>query len=83
MAVGVVMVSTAVIAIRYAQEGAPSLSIAAWRLTLASIILAPIVLSRHRDELSRLTRSELARAAAAGLLLAMHFATWISSLEFT
>ena len=45
MAVGVVIVSTAAIAIRYAQEGAPSLSIAAWRLTLASVILAPIVLS--------------------------------------
>ena len=83
MAVGVVMVSTAAIAIRFAQEGASSLSIAAWRLTLASVILAPIVLSQHRDELSRLTRSELARATVAGLLLAVHFATWISSLEFT
>jgi drug/metabolite transporter (DMT)-like permease len=41
------------------------------------------VLSRHRDELARLTRSELIRAAIAGLLLALHFATWISSLEFT
>lgn len=83
MAVGVVMVSTAAIAIRFAQRGAPSLSIAAWRLTLAALILAPIVLSRHRDELARLTRSELARATAAGVLLAVHFATWISSLEFT
>jgi drug/metabolite transporter (DMT)-like permease len=83
MAAGVVMVSTAAIAIRFAQEGAPSLSIAAWRLTLASLVLAPVVLSRHRDELARLTRSELTRAAIAGLLLALHFATWISSLEFT
>jgi drug/metabolite transporter (DMT)-like permease len=83
MAVGVVMVSTAAIAIRFAQEGASSLSIAAWRLTLAVIILAPVVLSRHRDELARLTRSELMRATAAGFLLALHFATWISSLEFT
>lgn len=83
MAVGVVMVSTAAIAIRYAQQEAPSLSIAAWRLTLASVILAPIVLSRHRDELARLTRSEMTRATAAGFLLALHFAAWISSLEFT
>jgi drug/metabolite transporter (DMT)-like permease len=83
LAVGMVMVSTAAIAIRFAQREAPSLSIAAWRLTLASLILAPVVLSRHRDELARLTRSELMRATAAGLLLAVHFAAWISSLEFT
>jgi drug/metabolite transporter (DMT)-like permease len=83
MAVGVVMVSTAAIAIRFAQEGASSLSIAAWRLTVATIILAPIVLSRHRRELARLARGELTRAIVAGFLLALHFAAWISSLEFT
>lgn len=83
MVVGLLTVSTAAIVIRYAQEEAPSLSIAAWRLTLASLLLAPAVLSRHRDELARLTRSELARAVVSGFLLALHFATWISSLEFT
>jgi drug/metabolite transporter (DMT)-like permease len=83
MAAGVVMVSTAAIAIRVAQEEAPSLSLAAWRLTLATLILAPLALGRHRAELTRLSRGELIRAVAAGLLLALHFATWISSLEFT
>jgi drug/metabolite transporter (DMT)-like permease len=83
MAVGVVVVSTAALAIRYAQREAPSLSIAAWRLTLAALVLAPIVLTRRRDELSRLTRSELARAAVSGFFLALHFAAWISSLEYT
>jgi drug/metabolite transporter (DMT)-like permease len=81
--VGTLMVSTAAIAIRFAQRGAPSMSIAAGRLTLASLVLAPLVLSRHRDELSQFTRSDLMRAAAAGLFLALHFATWITSLEFT
>ncbi len=83
MAVGVVVVSTAALAIRYAQREAPSLSIAAWRLTLAALVLAPIALTRRRDELSRLTRSELARAAVSGFFLALHFAAWISSLEYT
>jgi drug/metabolite transporter (DMT)-like permease len=83
MAVGTLTVSTAAIAIRYAQKDAPSLSIAAWRLTLASLLLAPIALSRHRDELAQLTRSELARATIAGFLLAVHFAAWIRSLELT
>lgn len=83
MAVGVVTVSTAALTIRLAQQEAPSLSIAAWRLTLAMLVLTPIVLSRHRDELSRLTRSELVRAGLSGFLLALHFATWITSLELT
>jgi drug/metabolite transporter (DMT)-like permease len=83
MAVGMLVVSTAAIAIRFAQKEAPSLSIAAGRLTLASLLLAPIVLSRHRQELRRLNRSELGRAAVAGLFLALHFASWITSLEFT
>lgn len=83
MAAGVAAVSTAAIAIRFAQEDAPSLSIAAWRLMLASLLLAPIVLTRHRGELARLAQPELLRAIASGFLLAIHFATWISSLEFT
>ncbi len=83
LGVGLAVASTSAIAIRYAQEGAPSLSIAAWRLTLASLLLAPVALGRHRDELARLTRAELGRAVAAGFLLAMHFAAWISSLEMT
>jgi drug/metabolite transporter (DMT)-like permease len=83
MAAGVVMVSTAAIAIRIAQQEATSLSLAAWRLTLATLILAPLALGRHRAELARLNRSELTRAIASGCLLALHFATWISSLELT
>jgi drug/metabolite transporter (DMT)-like permease len=59
------------------------LSIAAWRLTLAALVLAPGALGRRREELARLTRGELGRAVAAGFLLALHFAAWISSLEFT
>jgi drug/metabolite transporter (DMT)-like permease len=83
MAVGIAVVSTAALVIRYAQREAPSLSIAAWRLTTASLVLAPVALTRHRAELARLTRAELARAAASGFFLALHFATWISSLEYT
>ncbi len=83
MASGVFAASTAAIVIRFAQREAPSLSIAAWRLTLAALLLMPFVLTRHRDELARLTRPELLRAGGAGFFLALHFAAWISSLEFT
>jgi len=81
---GILAVSTASIFIRYAQaEDVSSLVIAAWRLTLASLILAPIVIARHRPELRSLTRRERSLALLSGLFLAIHFATWISSLEFT
>jgi drug/metabolite transporter (DMT)-like permease len=76
--------STASILIRWLQAaGVPSLSIAAWRLALAALILAPVVLARHHGELGRLGAREWLLAAAAGAFLAAHFAAWILSLEYT
>lgn len=84
LAAGVLVMSTASIFIRWLQAaGVPSLSIAAWRLALAALILAPLVLVRHRDELARLGTREWLLAAAAGAFLAAHFAAWILSLEYT
>jgi len=81
---GITASSTAAIFIRYAQqEGAPSLVIAAFRLSIATLVLAPLALSRKRAELAALTRRELGLALLSGLFLALHFATWISSLEYT
>jgi drug/metabolite transporter (DMT)-like permease len=80
---GILAVSTASIFIRYAQAYAPSLVIAAYRLVLATLVLAPFALFRHRAELRLLTRRELGLALLSGLFLALHFATWITSLEFT
>jgi drug/metabolite transporter (DMT)-like permease len=81
---GILAVSTAAIFIRLAQrEGAPSIVIAAARLTLATLILAPVALSRYRGELKSLTRREWALAILSGLFLAIHFAAWITSLQFT
>ena len=80
----ILAVSTASIFIRFAQmDGAPSLVIAALRLTFATLLLAPLVITRHRDEIGNLTRSELTLGLVSGLFLAVHFATWISSLEYT
>jgi len=81
--IAILAVSTASIFIRQAQEDAPSLVIAAARLTLASLALAPFALLRHRDEIRALTRREWFLAALAGLFLSVHFATWITSLEYT
>ncbi len=80
---GILAVSTSSIFIRNAQAYAPSLVIAAYRLSLAALLLAPIAATRRRDELKGLTRAELRLAIISGVFLAIHFAAWISSLEFT
>jgi drug/metabolite transporter (DMT)-like permease len=80
---GILAVSTASIFIRFAQEEVPSLVIAAWRLTVASLILVPIALSKYKTELLELNRKRLWLALLSGTFLALHFATWITSLEYT
>ena len=79
----ILAVSTSSIFIRFAQADAPSLVIAALRLTCATLLLAPLVWTRHRGELRSLGQNEIIPGAIAGLFLAVHFATWISSLEYT
>jgi drug/metabolite transporter (DMT)-like permease len=83
LAFGILAVSTASIFVRYAQTEAPSLVIAAWRLSLAALILTPLTLRRDRGVLRALRRADIALALLSGLFLALHFATWISSLEYT
>jgi drug/metabolite transporter (DMT)-like permease len=80
---GILTISTGSLMVRYAQGYAPSPVIAAYRLALATLFLAPIALTRHWQELKSLTRSELALAGLSGFFLAIHFATWITSLEYT
>lgn len=83
LGIGILAVSTASIFIRFAQEYAGSLVISFYRLAIATIFLAPFVLVRHQYELKCLNRRQLLLALGAGLFLALHFATWITSLEYT
>jgi drug/metabolite transporter (DMT)-like permease len=81
---GIAAVSTAAILIRFAQlAGAPSIVIAAARLTIASLVLAPYALIRYSSDLRRLRIRDWLFAFLSGLFLALHFATWITSLEYT
>jgi len=80
----ILAVSTASIFIRFAQaDGAPSLVIATLRLTIATLLIAPLALTRYWGKLRNFTRNELLLCALSGIFLAVHFATWISSLEYT
>jgi drug/metabolite transporter (DMT)-like permease len=81
---GVLVASTASIMVRYAQgAGVPSLAIAAGRLGLAALILTPIAWARAGAELRGLARRDLLLALGSGAFLAVHFASWISSLAYT
>jgi len=83
ISIAILAVSTSSVFIRFAQEEAPSLVIAASRLLLASLFLAPPALLSHRAELRQLSRKDLLLGLLSGTFLAIHFATWITSLEYT
>jgi drug/metabolite transporter (DMT)-like permease len=81
--VGILAVSTGSLFVRYAQSTTPSIVVAAYRLGLATLFLAPLALSRHRSGLRQISGDERRLIAASGVFLALHFATWITSLEYT
>jgi len=81
---GIAAISFASVFIRFAQaEGVPTLSIAAWRLVFASLVLLPYAWVTHRHEIRELSRQELGLLAASGVFLGLHFAAWIASLGYT
>jgi drug/metabolite transporter (DMT)-like permease len=86
LVVGVLAISTAAIFIRLAIDAAGvrgvgfSLVLAASRLTIAAIILLPAWKRLRETQLTPLT---LLYSVAAGVFLALHFATWITSLSYT
>ncbi len=81
--IAILAVSTASIFVRFAQLEAPSIVIAALRLGFAVLAIAPLAIVRYRSELQALTRHELLLGALSGVFLAIHFAAWITSLEYT
>ena len=62
---------------------APALAIAFWRNALGTIAMLPSALTRHRPEIAGLDRRAVLATGFAGLMLAGHFATWVSSLKLT
>lgn len=75
----VIAVSFAAIFIRLAD--APAIVVALYRMLIASVVMLPVTLRALAATPIR-GKARLA-TIAAGALLALHFATWISSLSFT
>jgi drug/metabolite transporter (DMT)-like permease len=75
-------VGAAAIFARYALAGAPPLAVAAARLCIAAAILL-IIAALHRSTRASTTRTQRNVLWIAGVALAIHFGTWIASLEYT
>ena len=78
MTVGVLAISTSPILVRVAAM--PALALAFWRCLAGAAVLAPFA---SRRQVGWLDRAELARLAASGVFLAVHFALWNASLALT
>ena len=78
LALGVASVSVSAILIRYAEDAGP-MAISFWRCTAGALVLAPFARWNRRG----VSRSNLTLSVVAGLFLAVHFATWISSVNLT
>jgi drug/metabolite transporter (DMT)-like permease len=84
LSVGVLVIATASILIRYAQNAqVPSLSIAAIRLGVSAAVLSVIVALRYAQWPQGVTMRHGWLAVLSGACLAAHFATWITSLQYT
>jgi drug/metabolite transporter (DMT)-like permease len=59
--------------------GAPALAMAAWRVGIAALVVVPLAWARSPGPVPAVAQRQ---AFAAGLLLALHFATWIQSLAY-
>src|SRR4051794_31504135 len=66
-----------------AATAAPTLAIAFWRNAMASGVLVPWALVRHRGELRGLDARERRLAVAAGLFLGAPLSTWGAGVCFT
>jgi drug/metabolite transporter (DMT)-like permease len=62
---------------------APSIVDAFYRLLFTTLLLLPFSLGGYRHVLGSLSRRDLLVATVSGVLLAVHFAAWMESLEWT
>jgi len=62
---------------------APSLAIATYRLGFTVLLIAPVFFAKHIYELKRLDIKTLMLCILSGIFLALHFASWISSIKYT
>ncbi|WP_259519791.1 DMT family transporter [Halanaeroarchaeum sp. HSR-CO] len=80
VAVAIVAVSTSAILVRLSE--APSLVKAFYRVLFTTAFILPFA-GRYREAFGRIGRRDLLFAVVSGIALAVHFAAWFESLEWT
>lgn len=78
---GVIAVSCSAVLIKLTD--APAAIIAFYRMSFATLLLAPVVLIRNRKELTSLTHKQILWLILSGFFLALHFLFWITSFSYT
>jgi drug/metabolite transporter (DMT)-like permease len=81
LGLAVALVSVGSILVRLAQ--APSLAVAFYRVAVAAVLLAPFAARDARRSWPGLSARHRLVLGASGAALALHFATWIASLDLT
>jgi drug/metabolite transporter (DMT)-like permease len=81
LAVAILAVSTSAILVTWSE--APSLVKAFYRVLFTTLLLAPLAVTRHAGDFRKIRPRDVVVAAAAGVALALHFASWFESLEWT
>lgn len=82
LGVGVIAVSFGAIFLNLADE-VPVLVKSLYRVGLATLVMLPFALATARHEWQQLSRRDWLLVLAAGGFLALHFVTWVSSLQYT
>lgn len=78
---GTFFTSLSSIIIRYSE--APSLVISAYRMLFTSLMLLIPVMINSKSEFKNISKKEYFLCIISGIFLALHFATWISSIKMT
>lgn len=83
LAVAVLAVSTSAILVEW--SSAPSLVKALYRVVFTTALLLPLAVARPSDRaaFTRIRPRDLVLAVASGVALAVHFASWFESLQWT
>lgn len=80
--IGVIGISTSAVFVRLAGD-APAAITAFYRLLIAVIFMAPIVLVKYRHEFKGISKRNWLLSISAGVFLAIHFILWFKSLNLT
>src|SRR5437868_5808223 len=81
LTMGVVAVSFSAIFIREAHAG--GIAIALYRNAFSAAMVLPLALALRWNELRALRAPQIGIAVLSGVILALHFATWIPSVKLT